>query len=300
MPLPKHIGYTFMKKTTFIFCCLITLFVSACYTDDSSIPDPTPLSFDTFEEFFAENRAQRDTLSFSSDELTILAPAGGNTLTIPVDAFSEEGDLRIAFLEASSKSDFILYNWPTVSGDTWLETSEAMFVEAFDGTNPIDSDNPLMWELDVFSGSSPNDLSVYRWDSDWNLQSDIEVTEGPQLVQFAGGEDAGFVAGKELDLESVELAITTTAFGNIPHDMKVFVSTVDGNTVIPLDSEVSTVTASGSVPKGVDLNLIIMVMDYYRLDATVESINLSDDSNIEIALSKMEVDELINMIRQID
>ncbi len=289
-----------MKKTTFIFCCLVTLLFSACYTDDSSIPDPTPLSFDTFDEFFADNRAQRDTLSFSSEELTILAPAGGNTLSIPVESFSEAGDLSIAFLEASSKSDFMLFDLPTVSGSTWLQTSEAMFVEAFDGNTPIDNDSPLMWELDIFSGSSPSGLNIYRWESDWSLESGIEVTEGPQLVQFEGDEDAGFVAAKELDLESVELNITTTAFGNIPHDMKVFVSTEEGNTVIALDTDVSTVTASGSVPKGVDLNVVIMVMDYYRLDAAIESINLSSDSSIEIRLSKMEVDEMVNMIRQID
>jgi hypothetical protein len=289
-----------MKKTTLYTYLLGLVLFSACYIDDGTVPDPNPLPYDSFGEFFESNRAQKDTLSFDTDELTILAPSGGNTLTIPPEAFSEEGLLSIAFLELAKKSDFILYEFPTVVGNTWLETTEAMFIEAFDNNEPIENDSKLGWELDVFSGTSTSERKIYRWNDGWNLEDEVEITEGPLLVQFQGEEGEGYVAAKPLDVDAVQLTVNPTAYGNIPHDMRVFVVTEEGNTVLTLDPDISAVSATGSVPKGIDLKVIVMVMDYYRLDVGIETINLDSDSSIEIRLDKMTTEEMMGMIREID
>lgn len=289
-----------MKKTTFYFSFLFVFLFSACYTDDSSIPDPDVLPFRSFTEFFEQSRAEKDTLTFNSEEVAVLTPIGGNSLTIPVEAFSEEGTLSIAFLEAENKSDFIFYDWPTQSGDNWLQTSEAMLVEAFKGQEAISNANDLEWELNLFEETATDGLQIYSWNNDWNLESNIEIAENSSSVQFQGDEGKGYVAAKSIDSESVQLSVTPTAYGNIPNDMRVFIATKEGNTVLTLDSDVSTVTASGKVPKNVELHVIVMVMDFYRLDAGMETMTLNNDMSIELRLSKMTPVEMMEMIRAID
>ncbi len=289
------------KHTLPVLLVFTILSIFSCYTDDSSQPSLPRLPFEDFSEFFDANNTVGDTLVFNSEEFSSLTTPKGMTIEIPENAFSVGGNVSMVIKEATTKSDFIFLNKPTIDGNTWLEASHSISIDPLTNSGQANIDNPLNIQMNLPSGVSGEDMDFYYFQNGWNKDSDINVEAVNNSISFATKKANWQMGAKEYDHSgTAQVNITTGGYGTIPHDMRAFAVLEESNVVIPLEYNVSEVTASGKVPTGVDFHIVLMIMDHFLLSAGTEMFSISGDTDLAVPVRVMSLDEAIMTIKEID
>lgn len=292
-----------MNKIRFHILLLWSILLySTCYIDDSTLPNADRLPFENFSEFFASNNAETDTLIFKTDEGVVFTTSNGTRVDIPADAFATYDSIGLEFKSISAKSDFILLNQPTIDGDTWLESGGAIFLNPyFLASTQVAIESPLMVEMILPTGMSMDSLEYYTRQDDWNVDNSVAVLNAGGMASFETSEPNWQMVGKEFASNgTADLTISTSGYGTIPIDVKAFVILSDHSVVIPLEGDIAQVAASGQVPTGVELTIVVMAMDNFILSVGTETLTINEDSEVAVSMNVVTVDEMITIIKNLD
>lgn len=291
-----------MAKPCFIiatFYCILSL--SSCYIDDSSGVTPTPLPFSSFSEFFAQNNALADTLMLDETQASTVTTQGGTDLNIPENTFNAGGTASLAIKDANAKSDFIFLNKPTQVGNTIIDSKRAVFFEAFDNTGALNVENPISVTWMPNGTSTPGDLDYFYFENNWSKDEAINIQEDNDQLFFETTRAGWQLCGKVLDnTDQVQLTVTPMGYGIVPNDFKAFIVYKDRNTVLALNADLDALTATGAVPKDQDIYVVLLVMDFFRLNVGIQEIKLTADNTIEVDTDRVLPEEMIEQIKALD
>ncbi len=288
----------FLTNFTAVLCVLMA---SSCYTDDSSGPNPDRLPFEDFNGFFSDNNAVSDTLSFSSDLDEQIVTSEGTKVVIPENAFSTPGTISMEIKEMTKKSDFLFLNKPTLDGNTIIESGMALYFKPFTDSGELSIENPLNVQLSAPSGVNVEDMNYYFFQGDWTKDDNIDVMADGNILSFESERTKWQMAGKELDTNgTANLSIAASGYGTVPHDMRAFAVGSQNNIVLPLDFDLANVTASGTLPKGIEFNIVLMTMDHFKLSYGAQSITLTDDMDMDLQMRAINVSDMVSEIKSLD
>ena len=277
------------------------ILLAGCYTDDSSQPNPDRLPFEDFTEFFESNNAKADTLIFNSDGNASLTTSNGIQINIPENAFSIGGEISLEVKEATSKSDFIFLDKPTLSGSNLMESSGAISIQPFTSGGDSNIENPINIEIMLPLGTTADNMIFYHFQNGWTADNAIDIQANNDNISFETKRAAWQMGGKNYeDSGFAQLTVNPVGYGTIPHDMRAFVVLSDHNVVLPLEHNISSISASGSVPKGTEINIVVIVMDHFKLSIGTRTMTIDENTDTEVEMTITEVEEMITIIKSLD
>jgi hypothetical protein len=289
------------KYTLILFAFLGILLLSSCYTDDTAPPSPSRLPFEDFNEFFETNNAKADTLSFNADADALVTTPNGTKINIPENVFGTGGNISLEIKEATLKSDFIFLNKPTVDGNELLESSGAVFLKPFINSGQITIDNPILIEMMLPSGTTGDEMEYYYNQNGWTLDNTVGVLEDNNKISYETTRAVWQMGSKIYnDSGTAQLTIQPYGYGTIPHDMRAFVVFSDRHIVLPFDHNIADVSASGIFPKSEEVTILVMVMDHFKLSVGTKTLTLTENTDTEVKMEVVNVDEMRTIIKSLD
>lgn len=289
------------KPICFIFFCLGIFGLSACYTDDTSPPSPDRLPFEDFNEFFESNNNISDTLTFNADAEALVTTPKGTKINIPENTFLAGGEISLEIKEAVSKSDFIFLDKATIDGNDLVESSGAVFLKPFTNAGALALDNPLGIEMTLPVGVTGDGMQYYYYQNGWTADNGIEIIADNDNISFETTRAVWQMGGKIYSPSgTAQLTIHPVGYGTIPHDMRVFLVFSAHNIVLPLDDNVSEVSASGTVPTGTEVTVLALVMDHFKLSVGTKTLIINGNTDIDVDMNEVSVDEMRAIIKSLD
>ncbi len=299
-------------KNLCILCGLMIhlLIVSSCQIDDTT-PNPTlRLPFENLDELFARQDIPADTAVINASTNEMITTSSGAKMIIDAGSFKKnnvtvDGNVSVVTKELFQKSDMILLDKPSTSGNSILEYGGILVFNAFKDNESIDLQNAISVTLPVSNQvSALGDMSHYNRMGVWNLvnNSPVFVDVNDQTLQF-DNQDNGWICGAMEtnfnDLTTVEASVY--GYGTILTDITGFLVLSDYNTVIKMDGDVSGVKVSKSnIPKGVEVSIVVIAMDNFKLFVGIETLEVTNNLSIEIKMNQVSEAELADFLQTLD
>lgn len=289
-----------MNKLGIILCSLI-IFTSSCYVEDNSPGNTLPLPFEDFSAFFA-SQSEEQSYDLSTGTTQVILAENDAKIVVPMEAFSANLDLFIQRLD--TKSEMVLQGRSSISEDRILDLGSAISINTIANGNQVTPEAPLEITLPYTGDFEANDLSFFyqsngQWEKDSNV--DINLVNNQEKFEFATTANGWLAGAKELTIANTHnLTISGYNFVEVT-DFKAFAVLSDHNTVIPLSVDINEVKAfMPEAPAGMEMSIVIMVMSQSDLRLGIETVTVEADSEIEISLIGMPVEEFITKIKTLD
>jgi hypothetical protein len=289
---------------------LSLLLIPACSIDDTTPNPPNRLPFENLNELFARQDipAQTSIIDASTNE-TIITSSGGK-INIAAGSFLKNnnpvvGNVTVKTQELSLKSNMILLDKPSTSGNSILEYGGILVFNAFKDSVAVDLQNPISVTLPVNDElSNLGDMNHYNRNGSWQQvnNSPVIVDVGEMTLQF-DSEDSGWMCAAMAtnfnDLTTVEAS--PYGYGTILTDIVGYVVLSDYNTVIKLNSDINGVKVNKSnIPKGIAACIVIIAMDHFQLFVGIETLEITSDLSIEIKMNKVTEQELPGFLQTLN
>lgn len=291
-----------MQKTNTITVALLGLLLFAgCYTDDSTPPNPARLPFENFDEFFSDNNQDIEGFLFHGNEAVDFSINPSLHIFIPDNAIPIDDSVQMDMITAFNKSDFILLNKPTLSGDVLLESIGAFNLQMRDIAGVVEIDNPIEVNMNLENGQNVSDLLYYKLDDDWLPDNDVSIIPDMSSASFETTQQGWQMLAKEFVAPDLaEITITPFGYGTVPIDVKAFAVLDNYNVVFALNADVDNVSVSGKLPKNISLTIVIMVMDNFKLSVGTLSTVIDSAGELELGVDLVELNEMIEIIKDLD
>ena len=301
-------------KNLCILCiaCLPILIASSCQLKfDDTTPNPDlRLPFDNLDEYFSLQNVKSDTFAIDamSDE-TLITWTGAKVL-VNAGSFEKnnqpvDGNIKVVTQEMVRKSDMVLLNRPSTSGNTILEYGGTLDFRAFKNSESVDLTSTIEVTLPISNLlSTIGNFDHYKAQNDWTMVNNSPVTldPGETVIQF-DSDDHGWMCGALSasfnELTSFESSLY--GFGTILTDIAGFIVLSDYNTVIKMESDIDAVRVSKSnVPKGLEANIVIIAMDNFKVFVGIKNVVLSENMSIEVKMDEIDENDLSGALEIID
>ncbi len=284
--------------------------VTSCSFDDTTPNPKERLPYENLDELFARQTLTGETkiIDASMDE-TIITSSGAK-VSIEAGSFLKNnnpvvGNVSVVTRELMLKSDMILLDKPSTSGNSILEYGAILVFNAFKDSSGIDLQNPISVTLPINNQvSGLGDMNHYNRSGSWQQvnNSPVVVDAGEMTLQF-DTEDNGWMCGAMQtnfnDLTTIEAS--PFGYGTILTDIAGFVILSDFNTVIKMDSDINGVKVSKSnIPKGVEASIVIIAMDHFQLFIGIETMDITTDLSLEIKMNEVTEQELPSVLQMIN
>lgn len=277
-----------------IFCLLI---VSSCHIDDTSPNPALRLPFENLDELFARQDIETDTAVINASADATIFTSTGAKIIIYAGSFEKnnvtvDGDVSIITRELFKKSEMVLLNKPSTSGNSILEYGGVMDFSAFKNNEGINLQSPITVTLPVSDQvSALGDMSHYNRSGSWVLvnNSPVEVSPGAMTLQFNSVEDGWMCGAMQTGFsEFTPIDASPYGYGTILTDITGFVVLSDYNTVIQMDGDINGIKVSKTnIPKGVEASIVIIAMDHFRLFVGIKTLEITSNLSTEIKMNEV-------------
>lgn len=295
-----------------IFCIVLLsiLFIQSCQIDDTTPNPKLRLPFENLDELFARQDIEADTFSVDASMDETINTSNGAEIIISAGSFEKsnetvDGIVTLITKELLKKSDMILLDKPSTSGNSILEYGGIVDFSAFQDNESVDLKNSISVTLPVNTQiSNLGAMSHYNYNNGWTLvnNSPVDVNPGELTLQFDSEEHGWMCGGMETNFnEFTSVESSLYGYGTILTDIKGFIVLSDYNTVIKTNSDVNGVKVSkNNVPKGVEASIVILAMDHFTVFVGIETLTITDNLSIEIKMNEVAEEDLSDYLQLLD
>jgi hypothetical protein len=299
-------------KNLCILCFIILhiLIIPSCNIDDTT-PNPTlRLPFENLNELVARQDIEADTSEIDATIDETIVTSNGAKIIIEAGSFNKNnqpvgGNISIITKELLLKSQMVLLDKASTSSNSILEYGGIIDFNAFKDGEELDLQGVVSITLPVHNQvSTLGDMSHYKRPGAWMLvnNSPVDVDTNDQTLHFNADEQGWMCGAMDTnfnDLATVEASLF--GFGTILTDITGYIVLSDFNTVIKMDSDVNGVKVSKSnIPKGMEVSIVILAMDHFKLFMGIETVQITDDLSIEIKMNEVTEAELPEALQILD
>ena len=299
-------------KNLCIFCILLLpiLIFPSCENDDVT-PNPTlRLPFENLDELSARHYIEADTFSVDAMMDETINTSTGAKIIITAGSFEKsnetvDGIVSIVTKELLKKSDMILLDKPSTSGNSILEYGGVLDFSAYKDDESVDLKSSISVTLPVNDQiSGLGSMAHYNHSNNWTMvnNSPVTVDPGELTLQFDSEEHGWMCGGKDTNFsEYTSVESSLYGYGTILTDIAGYVVLSDYNTVIKMNSDVNGVKVSKSgIPKGVEASIVIIAMDHFKVVVGIETLTITDNLSIEIKMNEVAEEDLSDYLQLLD
>ena len=298
-----------------VFIIAVVLLATACKLDDTTISGVPLLEYFSIDEMANITGAETQIFTINANEDQEIVGANGVKVVIPQNVFKTDagetvnGMVDIRLKEVLTKSEMVLSNKPSEADGVLLETVGTFLLEAFQGDNAINLDQPIGVELDMNASIvDPTALGIYYGNeigesgsaANWVLDENTQVPLNAGVHSFDVDQLKWAACAKPLEVTTTHKLTVSPASINGLHDQKGYIIFDDSNTVGSLTAE-GEKFVSNNYPSGKTCTVVMIAIDPIAIFVSVNpGVNLTADKNINAEFTEVTEDELISTIEALN